>query len=60
MFGIERDQLLPVVAAGSGDRRGDDAEVLARIVGADEEEAVPMIRVVLLFVEARRDEARLG
>ena len=64
-IGIEREQLDPVVAARRGDGRGDDTEVLARVVGADVEEAArlwrkAMVRVVLLLVEARRDEAEFG
>ena len=38
------------------DRGRDDAEVLAGIVGADIEEAVAVIDVVLLFVESGRDD----
>ena len=48
-----------MVAAGRGDWRGDDAEVLARIVGAEVEQAVAMVWIVLLLVEARGDEAEL-
>ena len=53
MVRVERDELGPVVAARAGDGGGDDAEVLAGVVGADVEEAVPMGGVVLLVVEAR-------
>ena len=57
--GVERDQFGPVVAAGRGGGRGDDAEVLACVVAADGEETVPMVRVILLFVHAWSDETKV-
>ena len=50
------DDFVPVVAAGRGDGRGDEAEVAAAVVGADEPEAVAMVDGVLVLVVARGDE----
>ena len=50
------DALGPVFAGGSVDGRGDEAEVAAAVVGADEPEAVAMIDGVLVLVFARADE----
>ena len=46
----------PVFAAGRGDRRGDQAEVAALVVGADEPQAVAMVDGVLVLVFARADQ----
>ena len=51
-----RDEFGPVAAAGRGDGRGDEAEVAAAIVGADEPEAVAVIDGVLVLVVALADE----
>ena len=50
------NELGPVFAAGRGDGRGDEAEVAAAVVGADEPEAVAVIDGVLVLVVARADE----
>jgi hypothetical protein len=51
-----RNALGPVAAAGRGDGRGDQAQVAALIVGADEPEAVAVIDGVLVLVLAWRDD----
>ena len=52
-----RDQFGPVLAAGRGDGRGDEAEVAAAVVGADEPVAVAMVDGILVLVFARSDDA---
>ena len=46
-------QLGPIFAAGRGDGRGDQAEVAALVVGADEPQAVAMVDGVFVLVLAR-------
>ena len=48
-----RNEFGPVIAAGRGDGRGDEAEVAAAVVGADEPEAVAVVDGVLVIVVAR-------
>ena len=51
-----RNALDPVLAAGRGYGRGDEAEVSAAIVGADIPQAVAMVDGVLVIVLARADQ----
>src|ERR1700760_1205967 len=60
LVGVECDEFGPVVAAGCGDGRGDDAEVFAGIVDADEEESVAVVGVVFLIVGAGRYDAEFA
>ena len=46
----------PILAAGRGYRRRDQAEVASAVVGADEPEAVAVVDGVLVLVFARTDE----
>ncbi len=50
------NQLAPVFAGGLIDGRGDEAEVAAGVVGADVEEAVAVVGVVLDVVAAGLDQ----
>ena len=54
-----RDELLPVLAAGIGDRRRDEPEVAALVVGADVEEIAAVVDGVLVLGLARRDHLQL-
>ena len=53
-------KLLPVFAGGLRDGCADEAELLGIVVGADVEEAVAMVDVVLLVVDAWGDELEGG
>ncbi len=55
-----RDALDPVFGFRSIDGGGDEAEVAALVVGADEPDAVAVVNVVLVLVPTRRDDMELS
>ncbi len=50
----------PVFACGGVDGRGDEAEVAAAIVGADEPQAVAVVDCIFVLVFARADDGEFA